>query len=172
VNTTHTDLIKFRNSTDSSLVTIVQAIKELGKAVIPTISKRNASTQPPPPDDLKYTCRASPDKKDGSPDYPVLVLGQYSYWGKHAILFFRVTLTLYYGLLALSYIDNRFAMAILAYNSNGNIVGRWSKQGSRYVCRIEYDKDTRQVSFIGQGETSVTFKLGELKVSGHTGFLG
>jgi hypothetical protein len=80
-----------------------------------------------------------------------------------------LTLSFCHGLSALSYVDNRMAMVILAYNSNGNVVGRWTRNGSRYVCRIEYDKETRQVSFIGQGETSVIFNLSELKVLGYTG---
>ena len=84
----HADLSKFKSSTDDSLITIVQAIKELGKAVVPVILNRNASSQPPPPDDLKYVCLASSDKLDDNPDYPVLVLGQYSYWGKNSVLFY------------------------------------------------------------------------------------
>ncbi|KAH7928814.1 hypothetical protein BV22DRAFT_1192463 [Leucogyrophana mollusca] len=153
INADHAHLCKFKSSTDRSLVTAVQVMKEFCKDVVPIITTRSASTQPPPPDELKYTCLADPDKLDDTPEYPVLILGQITYW-------------------ALSHLDNRYGMTILAYNSNGSIVGRWSKTGARYVHHIEYHKGMREVAFIGQGNLSVIFKLAELKVSGHTSRFG
>jgi hypothetical protein len=174
VNANHSYLCKYKNSTDGSLVTVIQILKELGKAVVPILSTQNASTQPPPPEDLKYVCLADPDKLGDSPTYPILVLGQYSFWGKNYSMSCAgfTTFDFCHGVSALSYVDNRLAMAILAYDNNRNLVGRWSRSGSRYVWRIDYDKETRQVSFIGQGKTSITFNLSELKVSGYAGLRG
>ncbi|KAJ3876592.1 Alpha/Beta hydrolase protein [Lentinula edodes] len=153
INTNHSNLCKFRNSTDSSLISTLQALKEFCKDVVPAISSRHQSTQPPPPDDLKYTSLSDPGELDSSEEYPVLILGQYTYW-------------------ALSYIDNRYAMAILAYDSSGTIVGRWSKQGARYVHHIEFDEIGGNVSFVGQGNLSVIFQLSELKVTSSARFFG
>ncbi|KIK63472.1 hypothetical protein GYMLUDRAFT_72124 [Collybiopsis luxurians FD-317 M1] len=153
IDATHTNLCKFRSSTDSSLISTLQVLKEFCKDVVPIISARHQTTQPPPPEDLKYVALSNPDELDSSREYPVFILGQYTYW-------------------ALSYVDNRYAMAILAYDSNGRIVGRWSKQGARYVHRIEFDESNRQVSFVGQGNLSVVFHLSELKVTSSTRLYG
>ncbi len=61
-------------------------------------------------------------------------------------------------------------MAILAYDKNGYIVGRWSKDGARYVHHIEYLKGNRQISFVGQANLAVVFRLADLKVTGSTRF--
>ncbi|KAJ3901090.1 hypothetical protein F5879DRAFT_776370, partial [Lentinula edodes] len=114
---------------------------------VPAISSRHQSTQPPPPDDLKHVSLSDPGELDSSKEYPVLILIQYTYWGKDCPSI---------------YIDNRYAMAILAYDSSGTIVGRWSKQGARYVHHIEFDEIGGNVSFVGQGNLSVIFQLSEL----------
>ncbi|KAF8824301.1 hypothetical protein HHX47_DHR8000394 [Lentinula edodes] len=82
INTNHSNICKFRNSTDSSLISTLQALKEFCKDVVPAISSRHQSTQPPPPDDLKYVSLSDPGELDSSKEYPVLILGQYTYWGK------------------------------------------------------------------------------------------
>jgi len=147
INATHAHLCKFRSSTDSSLVTTVEVLKEFCKASVPFITFKQANAQPRPPEDLKYVSLADPDKLDGSAKYPVLVLGEYTYW-------------------ALSHIDNRYGMTILAYDRKGDIVGKWAKSGARYVCRIEYDEGLRQVSFFGQANLAVVCTLAELRVTG------
>jgi hypothetical protein len=88
VDVIHADLSKFRSSTDGPLVTIIQAIKELSVAVVPIISSQNISRQPSPPDDLKYTCLATPNELQDKPDYPILRLGQCTYWGKNTVIFY------------------------------------------------------------------------------------
>ncbi|KAM5544196.1 hypothetical protein V8D89_001856 [Ganoderma adspersum] len=152
INADHANLCKFKNGVDSALVGTVQVIKEICEDLLPKIVTRHPSSQPAPaPDGLKYTCLADPEKLDSSDSYPVFLLGKYSYW-------------------ALSYIDNRYAMEIVAYDSQKNLVGRWSKAGARYVQRIEYDEESRQVKFVGQGSLSVAFGLEELKVTRGTWF--
>ena len=61
-------------------------------------------------------------------------------------------------------------MEIVAYDSQNKIVGRWSKGGARYVQRIEYDEESRQVRFVGQSSLSVAFGLEDLKVTRVTRF--
>ncbi|KAG9223573.1 hypothetical protein CCMSSC00406_0009691 [Pleurotus cornucopiae] len=97
-------------------------------------------TQPPPPEGLKYVCLSDPDKLDDSARYPVLILGKYEYW-------------------ALSHIDNRYGMTVLAYDDQKDIAGRWTKTGARYVHHIEYDEGNQQVKFVGQASHAITFEL-------------
>nr|VWP02414.1 D-xylose-proton symporter [Ganoderma boninense] len=152
INADHANLCKFKNVADSGLIATMQVIKEISRDVTPEIVALHPSSQPAPaPDGLKYTCLSDPEKLGSSDSYPVLVLGKYSYW-------------------ALSYIDNRYAMEIVAYDSQKNLVGRWSKAGARYVQRIEYDEGSRQVKFVGQSSLSVAFGLDELKVTRGTRF--
>ncbi|KAJ7875324.1 Alpha/Beta hydrolase protein [Mycena olivaceomarginata] len=153
IDANHSNLCKFRGPTDNSLNRTLQFLKEFCRDVLPMISTRHHHIQPSPPEDLKYVALSDPEKLEFSQEYPVLILGQYTYW-------------------ALSYIDNRYAMAILAYNDSGKIVGRWSKEGARYVHRIDLDAQTRNVSFIGQGNLSVVFSLSELKVTSSTSIFG
>lgn len=64
--------------------------------------------------------------------------------------------------VALSFVDNGYAFAILAYDNKGRMVKRIDKRGARYVNRIELEKDI--VTFFGQADHSVTFRLRDLAV--------
>lgn len=67
--------------------------------------------------------------------------------------------------LALSYTDNRMGMAIVAYNGDQpDVIRRWDRVGARHLSRIEYDKEKCQVSFFGEYDSVVRFRLAELKV--------
>ncbi|KAJ7290248.1 hypothetical protein C8J57DRAFT_1045894, partial [Mycena rebaudengoi] len=111
----------------------------------PVITARDANDQPPPPSDLKYTNIPEANKLDGNErNYPVLEWGSYTYW-------------------ALSHIDNRYGMTIIAYDKQGRIAGRWEKDGARYVHSIKLDKE--RVEFIGQGERSIIFALKDLRIT-------
>lgn len=65
--------------------------------------------------------------------------------------------------LALSHIDNRYGMTILAYDGQGRIVRQWERMGARYIVSIKLTRD--KVEFIGQGGLGITFSLGDLRIS-------
>ena len=65
--------------------------------------------------------------------------------------------------LALSHIDNRYGMTILAYDGQGRVVRQWERRGARYVVSIKLTRD--KVEFIGQGGLGITFSLGDLRIS-------
>ena len=58
----------------------------------------------------------------------VLEWGNYAYW-------------------AYSYIDNRVAMNIVAYDNIGNIVKQWEQPGARYLYNITVDPARQMVTF-------------------------
>ncbi|KAH6919121.1 hypothetical protein BKA70DRAFT_42302 [Coprinopsis sp. MPI-PUGE-AT-0042] len=111
----------------------------------PTVTTKDATTQPDPPPDLKYTNLLEEDKMGSDiRKYPVLVWGKHTYW-------------------SLAHHDNRYGMAIIAYDKRGNIAGRWEKGGARYIVRVVLHRD--RVEFVGQGGLSISFPLSELKIS-------
>ena len=59
------------------------------------------------------------------PSYPVLGLGDYTYW-------------------PLSYIDNRYDLAIVV-DQHGNIVGTCAANGMRYIQEIQVDAKGKKV---------------------------
>lgn len=54
------------------------------------------------------------------------------------------------------------ALAILAYDHRRRMVKRFDKTGARYVCRIDVEEDS--IRFIGQGNSSVNFRLKDLAI--------
>lgn len=64
--------------------------------------------------------------------------------------------------LALSHIDNRYGMTILAYDGQGRVVRQWERTGARYIVSIKLT--TEKVEFIGQGGFGITFSLGDLRL--------
>ena len=76
----------------------------------------------------------------------------------------QVTVVLLHGLtlayIALSFDDNRVALAILAYDRNNKLLGRVTKNGARYIARITVQEN--QVNFIGQSDSSVACTADEL----------
>ncbi|MCP3099922.1 hypothetical protein LZ198_13685 [Myxococcus sp. K15C18031901] len=65
---------------------------------------------------------------------------------------------------ALSYLDNRLGMAVVAYDANGNVVGLIEKTGARYVWDIAVDATTNTLVFKGQGGNTFTLKWTDLIV--------
>ncbi|KAF9064864.1 Alpha/Beta hydrolase protein [Rhodocollybia butyracea] len=139
VNANHSDICKFKGPGDAAYATVRQVLRELIVEITPVITARDANDQPPPPSDLKYTTNDGDWKK-----YPVLEWGAHTYW-------------------ALSHIDNRYGMTIVAYDKQGRIAGRWEKAGARYIHSIKMDRE--RVEFVGQGEYSITFALKDLKIT-------
>ena len=69
----------------------------------PVEGKVPSEVHPAIPAGLKVTCMLGPDKLEPSPTCPVIEWNGYTYW-------------------AYSYIDNRYAMNIVAYDEKGNVV--------------------------------------------------
>ncbi|KAJ7353680.1 hypothetical protein DFH08DRAFT_692107 [Mycena albidolilacea] len=81
IDANHSNLCKFRSPTDNSLNPTLQFLKEFCRDVLPMVSTRHHHIQPSPPEDLKYIALSDPEKLEFSREYPVLILGQYTYWG-------------------------------------------------------------------------------------------
>jgi len=144
INADHSHLCKFMGPSDSSYMAVRNVMHELIALITPIVTFRSVSTQPSAPPDLKYTNLTDPDQLAGdSAKYPVLEWGGYTYW-------------------ALSHLDNRYGMVILAYDSQGRNVQRWEKVGARYVHSIKVENG--RVEFIGQGRLSVLLTLKELRI--------
>jgi hypothetical protein len=93
VNANHQDLCKFKGPGDAAYTTVRQVIRDLITEITPLVTARDAGTQPSPPPDLKYANLTDVEKLDGdSRNYPVLVWGKYTYWGK---LCFREVFNIY-----------------------------------------------------------------------------
>ena len=75
----------------------------------------------------------------------MLKLGDYTYW-------------------PLSYIDNRYAMAIVALDQHGNIVGTCAADGTRYIQEIQVDAKGKEVIFLGQAGSKCTLSWETLLV--------
>lgn len=120
--------------------TIVLSFKEL--IVPPAVVGVKPSSHPAIPSGLKTSCSKGPDTLDSCTAYPVVKWNGYTYW-------------------AYSFIDNRYAMAIVAYNSAGKMIKRWDKKGARYIYKITVDEKAQKVTFWGQSNKTVTMTFSE-----------
>jgi len=101
------------------------------------------SACPAIPAGLKLASLSDPDKLTPAPRYPTLSIGNVRYW-------------------PLSFIDNRDAMAIVAFDSSGKLMKRWDKTGARYIWKIEEDLGPKRVTFLGQGKQGIAMTYAEL----------
>ncbi len=92
----------------------------------------------PIPSGEKQTCITGPGSVFSSSTCPVVTWGDITYW-------------------AYSFIDNRNAMQIVAYDSSGHIAGQWYKPGDRYVWQITVDQSGATITFYGQALRSATW---------------
>jgi hypothetical protein len=95
------------------------------------------------PAGLKVTCLSDPNRLDSAPECPVVQVRGTTIW-------------------PLSYIDNRVAMALVAYNAAGNVVGQWSRNGARYIVDIAVDVTTGTLIFRGQAGQTVRLAWSDL----------
>ncbi len=112
----------------------------------PQVETRSVSAMPELPADLDLSggCYSGPDS--GVADQcPVLVWGPYTYW-------------------ALSYGDNRSALAIVAFDDAGNVAQIWERTGARYNWQITVDEQAETVSFWGQTDHMVVLTWDELRL--------
>lgn len=123
---------------------LVCALAERAEAqIVPTVVSVPASTPPAVPAGMKVTCLLGPKVLASSATCPVVQWYGYTYW-------------------AFSYLDNRVAMGIVAYDPAGNAVAQWEKPGARYVYAIAVDPSARSVTFAGQDDARIAMKWPEL----------
>lgn len=99
------------------------------------------------PEDLKVTCLTG-ETEPGFPstqDCPVLKWLDHTYW-------------------ALSFKDNRGSMAIVAVNSEGEVVERWDQDGDRYIWKIELDEEAKTATLIGQAAKEIVVAWDDLRI--------
>jgi hypothetical protein len=61
-----------------------------------------------------------------------------------------------------SYADNRTSLALVSYDSSGNVIGTVEKPGARYAFDAESSDYTQTVIFFGQAEKYVSATWAEL----------
>jgi hypothetical protein len=138
-----------RESTFSRLAALglgllVLAAAPLAQAqTVPTAEQTAAKPPPGVPAGMKVACTSGPGTGDPSSTCPVLKWHGYTYW-------------------AFSYVDNRVALGIVAYDAAGKVVAQWEKPGARYVYAITVDPAGKKVKFAGQSDQSVTLAWSEL----------
>lgn len=97
------------------------------------------------PDDLKALSLSSPDTYELKDIYPVLRSNSYTYW-------------------PLSYADHRMGMAIVVYDSDGNLIKRWDKFGARYIVDIMANPTNQAMIFRGESNHYFSMSWSELGV--------
>jgi hypothetical protein len=112
----------------------------------PSVEKRTATTHPATPPGWKQTCIQGPDTGAPSPDCPVLVFGDYTYW-------------------VWSDANNDVRMAIVAYDAAGKAVREWVKPGARYIWQITRDESKQTIGFVGQANATITMTWDELAIA-------
>jgi hypothetical protein len=101
---------------------------ELYLPIPPEAGKVPSKAHPKIPDGSKMACMQSANLLNTTDTCWVLEWGNYAYW-------------------AYSYIDNRVAMNIVAYDNIGNIVKQWEQPGARYLYNITVDPARQTVTF-------------------------
>jgi hypothetical protein len=109
----------------------------------PVVASEDSNMHPMIPAGLKMTCMKGPDTLDSSATCPVIKWQGNTYW-------------------PYSHVDNRYAMTIVAYNSAGNIVHQWYKEGARYIWQITVDEIAKTVTFWGQSNNKICMSWNEL----------
>jgi hypothetical protein len=134
---------------------IVAAIAALGMIVVawpataqhaqhPQIVYIASADAPQPPAGLQLVCVSVPN--DGAPTAKTCPVVQYQ------------------GITTwpFSYADNRTSLALVSYDSSGNVIGTIEKPGARYAFDAESSDYTQTVLFVGQSQKFVTATWAEL----------
>jgi len=113
-------------------------------AEAPSVVQLASSAIPFVPSGLKVTCRVSGDvSAPSSATCPVLQVGGLNYW-------------------ALSYLDNRFAMAFVGLDASGQEAARIDLPGARYVYTITLDSNAELAVVWGQSNNAVAVAWSDL----------
>ncbi|WP_226994359.1 hypothetical protein [Myxococcus hansupus] len=121
-------------------------------SIAPAIHHFDAATPLRMPVGLKTTCMQGPDSLNRSAVCPVVMVNGLHFW-------------------AHSYNDNRFGMALVAYDSSGNVVGIIERTGARYVWDIALDGANQTVILKGQASQTISVRWRDLiipQMSGST----
>lgn len=111
--------------------------------VSPTVQIVDTATPLQIPIGMKKTCMQGPDNLYASETCPIVNANGLNFW-------------------ALSYVDNRVGMAIVGYDSNGNVVSILEKTGSRYIWQITLDATHQTIAFQGQSNAVITLSWDDL----------
>ena len=110
--------------------------------VVVRIPEESAPARLPP--GTKVSCSAGPDGLTDS-DCPVVRWRGYSYW-------------------TLSYLDNRIAATVVAFDSTGRIVKELNYDNVRYIWNVEVDPSRREVIFHFQASRVVAVSWDDLQI--------
>jgi hypothetical protein len=113
---------------------------------VPVIRVVPTGSHPAVPSELKITVLQGPETLQSAANCQVLTWGDYTYW-------------------AASYMDNRVAICILAFDGGNRLVKQVPKAGARYQWQLSLDAAARSITCAGQGNQRVTATLAELQVS-------
>ena len=69
-----------------------------------------------------------------------------------------------YTYLACSYLDNRMAFAVVAYDPKGNVAKQWEVNGPRYIWNITVDDENSAVIFFGQSSDFASMTWDQLRL--------
>jgi hypothetical protein len=111
----------------------------------PILHHVDAATPLRVPIEMKKTCLQGPDTLILSETCPVVTANGLHFW-------------------ALSYNDNRLGMALVAYDSYGNVVGVIERSGARYVWDIAVDAVGQTLILKGQAGSTITVRWRDLLV--------
>jgi hypothetical protein len=92
---------------------------------------------PAPPAGTHAICLQEPESPVNEDLCPVIEWGEATYW-------------------PLSYLDNRAALCLVAYETGGGICGQWELPGARYVVSATVEAPTRAITFVGQGSATTS----------------
>lgn len=109
----------------------------------PIVKEVDAASRPQIPAGLKIACMTGPDRLERSSTCPVLFWHGYTYW-------------------VFSHRDNRSAVTVVAYDSQGSATKQWYREGSRYPYRISVDVAARKVKIWGQQSRTIEMTWDEL----------
>jgi hypothetical protein len=137
----HREICRFSHKEEEDYKAVRKQIERLCKVNIPIVSTVDGSNFTAP-EGLKLCTEGSPYPYTS---YPVLLWGGYTYW-------------------PLSYIDNRYAMAIVATDQRNNIVRTVPANGARYIRKIEVNAAEQKISFHGQADQVTSLSWQSLDV--------
>lgn len=104
------------------------------------------------PANTKLTCLVDDKSIALSESCPVLVANGYTYW-------------------PLSYIDNRMAIGLAAFNTAGQFVEIWELSGARYAYQMEFLAKKTSIKIRGQANKTVDFSMQRLLGKSHVSIL-
>lgn len=110
----------------------------------PVLDRVTASCHPELPNELIEGFSTDAESLEFTDNCEVIHWNGYTYW-------------------AFSYLDNRESLAIVAFDADGQLVGKIEKQGAHYLWQISVDSIDNTITFYGQHNHSITVGWEELQ---------